>query len=80
MSSTTNDTAVNLGVLCGPCSAPPDLRVLESCTRLDTLAIRESDVILSLDWVDLAGTLKAALGDAPGAKIIQVSLDHLLHN
>jgi hypothetical protein len=40
MSSTTNDTAVNLGVLCGPCSAPPELRVLESGTRLATLAIR----------------------------------------
>jgi len=40
MSSTTNDTTVNLGVLCGPCSAPPELRVLESGTRLATLAIR----------------------------------------
>jgi single-stranded DNA-binding protein len=42
MSSTTNtdDTAINLGVLCGPCSAPPELRVLESGTRLATLAIR----------------------------------------
>jgi single-stranded DNA-binding protein len=40
MSSTTEDTAVNLGVLCGPCSAPPELRVLESGTRLATLAIR----------------------------------------
>ena len=40
MSSITNVTAVNLGVLCGPCSAPPELRVLESGTRLATLAIR----------------------------------------
>jgi hypothetical protein len=40
MSSTTEDTTVNLGVLCGPCSAPPELRVLESGTRLATLAIR----------------------------------------
>jgi single-stranded DNA-binding protein len=40
MSSTVNDTAVNLGVLCGPCSAPPEVRVLESGTRLATLAIR----------------------------------------
>lgn len=46
---------------------------------LETL--RKADVILSLDWVDLAGTLKAAFGaDAPSAKIIQVSLDHTLHN
>ncbi len=44
-------------------------------------AIREADVILSLDWVDLAGTLKTAFdGASPGARIIQVSLDHVLHN
>ena len=44
-------------------------------------AIREADVILSLDWVDLGGTLRAAFGGAqPGARIIQVSLDHVLHN
>lgn len=44
-------------------------------------AIRNSDVILSLDWVDLGGTLRAAFNAAsPPAKIIQVSLDHVLHN
>jgi thiamine pyrophosphate-dependent acetolactate synthase large subunit-like protein len=43
-------------------------------------AIREADAILSLDWVDLAGTLTAACGGAPSGKIIQVSLDHLIHN
>ena len=44
-------------------------------------AIREADVILSLDWVDLAGTMKTALGTAETkAKVIQVSLDHVLHN
>ncbi len=43
-------------------------------------AIAAADVILSLDWVDLAGTLKAACGGEPAAKVIQVSLDHLLHN
>ena len=42
-------------------------------------AIAEADVILSLDWVDLGGTLRSA-GTAPGAKIVQVSLDHHLHN
>ena len=42
-------------------------------------AIADADVILSLDWVDLAGTLKAACGGESSAKIIQVSLDHLLH-
>ena len=43
-------------------------------------AIREADAILSLDWVDLAGTLMTACGRAPTGKIIQVSLDHLIHN
>ena len=42
-------------------------------------AIADADVILSLDWVDLAGTLKVACGGESSAKIIQVSLDHLLH-
>jgi len=42
-------------------------------------AIRGADVILSLDWVDLAGALRA-LGPSPAAKIIQVSLDHRIHN
>jgi hypothetical protein len=32
--------AVNLAVLCGPCSAPAEVRVLESGTRLATLAVR----------------------------------------
>ena len=43
-------------------------------------AIAAADVILSLDWVDLAGTVKTACGGEPDAKIIQVSVDHLLHN
>ncbi len=43
-------------------------------------AIAEADVILSLDWVDLAGTLSAACGGVTSARIIQVSLDHTLHN
>ena len=41
-------------------------------------ALRAADVILSLDWVDVAGTLKHIGGSA--AKIIQVSVDHQLHN
>ncbi len=44
-------------------------------------ALREADLVLSLDWVDLAGTLKAALGhEAPDATIVHCSLDHALHN
>jgi thiamine pyrophosphate-dependent acetolactate synthase large subunit-like protein len=42
-------------------------------------AIKEADVIMSLDWVDLAGTFKSA-GGWPAAKVIQVSLDQNLHN
>jgi thiamine pyrophosphate-dependent acetolactate synthase large subunit-like protein len=46
-----------------------------------TRAIAGADAILSLDWVDLAGTLRAACGTAaPTARIIHVSLDHHLHN
>jgi thiamine pyrophosphate-dependent acetolactate synthase large subunit-like protein len=41
-------------------------------------AIRAADVIVSLDWVDLAGTLKHVGGS--NAKVIQVSVDHRLHN
>jgi thiamine pyrophosphate-dependent acetolactate synthase large subunit-like protein len=41
-------------------------------------AIRAADVILSLDWLDPAGTFKA-VGNV-GAKVIQVSVDHHLHN
>ncbi len=43
--------------------------------------LREADVILSLDWVDLGGALKTACGDEPvKAKVILASLDHQLHN
>jgi len=44
-------------------------------------AIRAADLILSLDWVDLAGTLRSVFGgEPPQARIIQVTLDHLVHN
>jgi acetolactate synthase-1/2/3 large subunit len=43
--------------------------------------VASADVILSLDWVDLAGVIKAACGAAaPSAKVIAVTLDHQLHN
>jgi thiamine pyrophosphate-dependent acetolactate synthase large subunit-like protein len=42
--------------------------------------VREADVVLSLDFLDLAGTLKQAFGDAPvSAKVIQVSCDQHNH-
>src|ERR1700724_1534561 len=40
-------------------------------------AIKAADVIMSLDWVDLAGTLKS-VGAGVNAKIIQVTLDQNL--
>jgi thiamine pyrophosphate-dependent acetolactate synthase large subunit-like protein len=44
-------------------------------------AIAAADVVLSLDWVDLAGALKAACGTVdPPARVINVTLDHQLHN
>ena len=44
-------------------------------------AIAEADVVVSFDWVDLAGTLVAAFGkEPPGATIVQISQDHQLHN
>jgi thiamine pyrophosphate-dependent acetolactate synthase large subunit-like protein len=42
-------------------------------------ALRQADVILSLDWLDVAGTFKHA-GGAIAAKVVQVSVDHHLHN
>ena len=41
-------------------------------------AIRSADVILSLDWLDVAGTFKA-VGNVT-AKVVQISIDHHLHN
>src|SRR5947209_1542696 len=43
-------------------------------------ALAKADVILSLDWVDLAGTLKAAKAPAATAKVISVTVDYQIHN
>jgi acetolactate synthase I/II/III large subunit len=43
-------------------------------------ALERSDIVLSLDWVDLGGTLKAVYGsEAASAKVLHASLDHRLH-
>ncbi len=48
----------------------------EACALL-----RQADAVLSLDWLDLAGTLKAAWGkEEPGSSIIQASVDQQAHN
>ena len=44
------------------------------------IALAEADVILSLDWMDLAGTFKQAFGgQPPDARVIHASLDQQLH-
>ena len=57
----------------------PSPGLIPSSASLDLL--RSADVILSLDWVDLAGTLKLAWpsGSIPST-VIQISLDQYLHN
>ena len=57
-------------------AAPPGNRLAAGAKKL----IAGADVILSLDWLDLAGTLKQACGAKPvTAKIIQVSCDAHSH-
>lgn len=61
-----------------PLHAAPSGHFLNATSR-DVL--RGADVVLSLDWLDLAGTLKQAWGDEPvGSQVIQVSVDHYSHN
>src|SRR5204863_7584045 len=56
---------------------PPSLHVTGDAARL----VVEADVILSLDWIDLGGTLRQACsGELPRGKIIQCSLDQYVHN
>jgi thiamine pyrophosphate-dependent acetolactate synthase large subunit-like protein len=43
-------------------------------------ALGKADLILALDWVDLAGTLKAANAPATSAKVISVTADYQIHN
>ena len=56
-------------------AAPPAIFLI---ARRGRKVLREADVILSLDWVDLAGTLKQAwAAETIGAQVIQVSLDQV---
>jgi thiamine pyrophosphate-dependent acetolactate synthase large subunit-like protein len=41
--------------------------------------LKNVDCVLSLDWVDVAGALRW-FGPSPSAKVIQISLDHRIHN
>jgi thiamine pyrophosphate-dependent acetolactate synthase large subunit-like protein len=63
-----------------PTDHPKHLHAPQSFTKDElTPHLKEADVILSLDWNDLAGTFRT-LGGPPSGKVIQVSLDHQLHN
>jgi len=56
---------------------PPGLFVISDAAPL----LRDADVILSLDWVDLGGTLRQACGGQwPKGKVIQCSVDQYVHN
>src|SRR2546425_4677523 len=64
------------------CAFPTDhpLHAAPPATFPDGKILRECDVIVSFDWIDTAGTLKVAWGDAPvSAKVIRVSADAHLH-
>src|SRR5262249_57515224 len=55
---------------------PPGSYLSDAATKV----LREADVVLSLDWIDLAGTLKQTFGDQPiTAKIVSASCDVHLH-
>ncbi len=57
-------------------AAPPGIRLSEQGLQV----LRQADVVLSLDWVDLAGTLKPVWPDAHvPAQIIQCSVDSYIH-
>jgi thiamine pyrophosphate-dependent acetolactate synthase large subunit-like protein len=48
-------------------------------TRESVDGLNNVDVVLSLDWVDLAGALRS-FGPSPSPKVLQISLDHRIHN
>ena len=54
----------------GGSAIPPDAQA----------AVKAADVILNLDWVDLAGVLKVTFGDAmPKAKVVSITNDFRIH-
>ena len=56
--------------------AAPGTRVTAAGREL----IRRSDLIVSLDWIDLGGTLQAAFAGQPVPPVISCSNDSALHN
>ena len=62
-----------------PTDHPLHVGAAHALTPDSAEALRAADLILSLDWVDLAGAFKLA-PPSPAAKIIQISLDYRIHN
>jgi thiamine pyrophosphate-dependent acetolactate synthase large subunit-like protein len=64
-------------------SFPTDHRLYAGSPRAITPesldGLKNVDVVLSLDWVDLGGALRY-FGPSPSVKVIQISLDHRIHN
>lgn len=63
-----------------PLNAAPASVMPTTATRE---AIRSSDLVVSFDWVDLAGTLRSAWHDSSETNtqsVVQISVDHHLHN
>jgi thiamine pyrophosphate-dependent acetolactate synthase large subunit-like protein len=61
-----------------PLSAAPPAQLLSPASNAQ---LREADVVLALDWIDVGGTLRVAgQGAENGARVIQVSADQHLHN
>ena len=57
--------------------APPANRLRDEAVD----AVKAADVILDLNWVDLAGTFKLAIGrGGPRAKVIRASAEPYVHN
>jgi thiamine pyrophosphate-dependent acetolactate synthase large subunit-like protein len=57
-------------------AGPPGNFLAPECAAV----LRDADVVLALDWYDLAGTLKQAYGEAPvGAHVANVSPDAYVH-
>ena len=56
-------------------ATPPANSPLPAAKKL----LAECDLLVSLDWVDLGGTLTAG-GVGDGTQIVSISLDHRIHN
>jgi thiamine pyrophosphate-dependent acetolactate synthase large subunit-like protein len=64
-----------------PSDHPLHAGLVKYITDESKAVFQDADLIVSLDWIDLAGSLRQVWKDAPvPAKIIQISADALVHN